>query len=55
MEVLPFFVSKSVPDSKVITVWRLRGDPDTKVVYSIELEKALKECFMFLVECGVKM
>jgi hypothetical protein len=38
MEVLPFFVSKSMPDSKVITVWRLRGDPGTGLVCPIELE-----------------
>jgi hypothetical protein len=30
--------SKSMPDSKVITVWHLRGDPGTGLVCSIELE-----------------
>jgi hypothetical protein len=38
MEVLPFFVSKSMPDTEVIPVWRLRGDPNTILVCSIELE-----------------
>jgi hypothetical protein len=33
-----FFVSKSMPDSEVITVWRLRGHPDTRLVCPIELE-----------------
>jgi hypothetical protein len=39
MEMLPFFDSKSVPDSEVITVWRLQGDPNTGLVCQIELEK----------------
>jgi hypothetical protein len=38
MEMLPFFVSKSMPDSEVITVWRLRGDFDKGLVCPIKLE-----------------
>jgi hypothetical protein len=38
MEMLPFFDSKSMPDSEVIAVWRLRGDPDTRLDCLIELE-----------------
>jgi hypothetical protein len=38
IEVILFFVSKSMPDSMNITVWRLRGDPNTRLVCPIELE-----------------
>jgi hypothetical protein len=45
MEMLPFFDSKSMPDSEVVTVWRiyvitvcLQGDPGTGLVCPIELE-----------------
>jgi hypothetical protein len=30
--------SKSMPDSEVITVWHLQGDPNTRLACPIELE-----------------
>jgi hypothetical protein len=38
MEMLPFFVSKSMPDSEIMTVGRLQGGPNTRLVCPIELE-----------------
>jgi hypothetical protein len=31
-----FSSQKTKPDSEVITVWRLRGDPDTRLVCTVK-------------------
>jgi hypothetical protein len=54
MEMLPFFVPKSMSDSEVITVWRLWGDPNTRLVLLNWIGRLLKSVFCFSLNVASK-
>jgi hypothetical protein len=46
-ETVDHIIWKSMPDLKVITIWCLRGDLDTKLVCPIELERSKRVFYVF--------
>jgi hypothetical protein len=55
MKMLPFFDSKSMPDSEVIAMSGVCEETPIRDLCAQLNWKALRECYMFFVECGVKM